>query len=213
MQVQDEDPNYITDDKPNEKPVAEDKASRWGAYRDEGLPTKHTEINVNGSIPEGEETPDVIIDEADCISDNPMAELLQYHYNFGHTPFSKLQQMAKRKIIPKHLAECNMPVCTACAYAKATKRNWRPKTAKAYKPIKPTKPGQVVSVNQLVSPMPGLIAQMTGLLTKKRYKYATVFVDQFLGLGFVYLQKEVSVEETVEAKNASTLFQLVYSMN
>ena len=91
---------------------------------------------------------------------------------------------------------------------KATKRNWRPKTAKAYKPIKPTKPGQIVSVDQLVSPMPGLIAQMTGFITKKRYKYATVFVDQFSGLRFVYLQKETSVEETVEAKNAFERYAL-----
>ena len=29
-----------------------------------------------------------------------------------------------------------------------------------------------------------------------------MFVDQFSGLGFVYLQKKASVEETVEAKNA-----------
>ena len=59
-----------------------------------------------------------------------------------------------------------------------------------------------MSVDQLVSPTPGLIAQMTGFLTKKRYKYATVFVDHFSGHGFVYLQKEASVEETLEAKKA-----------
>ena len=56
--------------------MAENEASGWGAYREDGLPTKHTEINLNGSIPEGEETPDIIINEADCISDNPVAELL-----------------------------------------------------------------------------------------------------------------------------------------
>ena len=43
---------------------------------------------------------------------------------------------------------------------------------------------------------------MTNFLKKKRYKYATVFVDQFSGLGYVYLQKEPSTEETVEAKVA-----------
>ena len=40
------------------------------------------------------------------------------------------------------------------------------------------KPGKVVSVDQMVSPVPGLIAQMVGFLMKQRYKYATVFVDQ-----------------------------------
>ncbi|KAI2502104.1 hypothetical protein MHU86_12334 [Fragilaria crotonensis] len=43
---------------------------------------------------------------------------------------------------------------------------------------------------------------MTGFLTTKRYKYATVFVDQFSRLGFVYLQKTASAEETIEAKKA-----------
>ena len=41
---------------------------------------------------------------------------------------------------------------------------------------------------------------MTGRLTKKRYKYATVFVDQASKLSYVYLQKTASVEETLEAK-------------
>ena len=53
---------------------------------------------------------------------------------------------------------------------------------------KDLKPGEVVSVDQLVSPTPGLIAQMIGFLTKQRYKYTTVYVDQATGLGFVHLQ-------------------------
>ena len=54
----------------------------------------------------------------------------------------------------------------------------------------------------MVSPTPGLIAQMTGKLTTKRYKYATVFVDHFYRLSYVYLQKTATVEETLESKKA-----------
>ena len=54
----------------------------------------------------------------------------------------------------------------------------------------------------MVSPVPGLIAQMVGFLTKQRYKYATVFVDQGSRMGFVYLQKTCSAEETIKAKRA-----------
>ena len=54
----------------------------------------------------------------------------------------------------------------------------------------------------MVSPVPGLIAQMVGFLTKQRYKYATVFVDQVSRMGFIYLQKTSSAEETIEAKRA-----------
>jgi len=57
-------------------------------------------------------------------------------------------------------------------------------------------------VDQLESPTPGLIAQITGKLTTKRYKYATVYVDQRSRFGFVYLQKTSSAEETIEGKKA-----------
>ena len=67
---------------------------------------------------------------------------------------------------------------------------------------KTLKPGEVISVDQMVSPVPGLIAQMVGFLTRQRYKYATVFVDQASHMAFIYLQKTCSVEETIEAKRA-----------
>ena len=66
----------------------------------------------------------------------------------------------------------------------------------------PSMPGQVVSVDQLVSPVPGLIAQMTGFITKQRYKYATVYIDQFSSFSFVYLQCTASAQETLQSKQA-----------
>ena len=58
----------------------------------------------------------------------------------------------------------------------------------------------MVSVDQLVSPVPGLIAQMTGFTTKRRYKYATVYIDQFSGFSFVCLQQTASAQETLQSK-------------
>jgi hypothetical protein len=43
---------------------------------------------------------------------------------------------------------------------------------------------------------------MRGFLTRQRYKVATVFVDHYSRLSFVYLQKSTSGEETVQAKRA-----------
>ena len=203
-------PDYIPDegeDDTNTENVPE--ADPDPGWEHSELPSKHTEINLNPSTPEGGvEPPQVITDEEDRVKETPVAELLRLHYNFGHTPFSKLQQMAKRGVLPSRLAKCYIPICSACQYAKATKRKWRPKTSKNYKPFKATAPGQVVSVDQLVSPTPGLIAQMSGFITDKRYKYATVFVDQFSGMGYIYLQKEASVEETLEAKKAFERYAL-----
>jgi hypothetical protein len=52
------------------------------------------------------------------------------------------------------------------------------------------------------SPTPGFIAQMTGILTTKCYEYATVYVDQYSSVGFLYLQKTASAEETLLGKMA-----------
>jgi hypothetical protein len=43
---------------------------------------------------------------------------------------------------------------------------------------------------------------MSGFLTMKRYKYATVYVDQASRLSFVWLQKTATAEETLEGKTA-----------
>ena len=48
----------------------------------------------------------------------------------------------------------------------------------------------------------GLIAQMTGFRTTKRYRYATVYIDQGSRLSFTYLQKTATAEETFEGKQA-----------
>jgi hypothetical protein len=68
-------------------------------------------------------------------------------------------------------------------YGKASRKAWRGKTAKASPEPQTLQPGDVVSVDQMVSPILGLVAQISGILTTKRYKYATVFVDQALRLG------------------------------
>ncbi|KAI2507907.1 hypothetical protein MHU86_6565 [Fragilaria crotonensis] len=130
-----------------------------------------------------------------------MAELLMLHHQYGHVPMKKLQTMAEQGILPRRLAKCRTPICTACLYAKATRRPWRGKTRKnLIDEGTPVRPGQIVSVDQLVSPTPGLIAQMTGFLTTKRYKYATVYVDQFSRMGYVYLQKTASAEKLSMAR-------------
>ena len=60
----------------------------------------------------------------------------------------------------------------------------------------------MVSVDQLVSPVPDLITQMTGVIRKQHYKYATICVDQFSGFSFIYLQQTASAQETLESKQA-----------
>jgi len=94
----------------------------------------------------------------DMIMTKSEAQLLQYHRNFGHIPFTKLQIMAEQGILPRNLAKCNIPVCSACMGGMMTRKNWRNNPRKQYKAANVTKPGERVSVDMLVSPTPGLIA-------------------------------------------------------
>ena len=63
-------------------------------------------------------------------------------------------------------------------------------------------PGKQVFVDQLVSPTPGLIAQLSGNLTKQWYMYATIYIDHFSQYFFLHLQKTASVDETLQGKIA-----------
>ena len=92
---------------------------------------------------------------------------------------AKMQSMAKRGLLPKKLAKSQIPTCTSCLYGKATRRPWRtkPKVGQQGGKLRTaSEPGQCISIDQLESSTPGLIAQIKGWLTKKRYKVATILL-------------------------------------
>ena len=120
----------------------------------------------------------VVVDEEDHQESTPEAELLMAHHRFQHISISKLQEMAHQGILLQRLAQCKIPSCSVCLYGKATKRAWPLKQERQGQQNQILKPREVISVDQMVSPVPGLIAQMIGFLTKQHYRYATVFIDQ-----------------------------------
>jgi len=94
-----------------------------------------------------------------------------------------------------------------------TKIPWRGKETKAsHEVFIATKPGECVSIDQMVSIEDGLFAQLKGRLTKRRYKCATIFFDHFSRLRFVHLQSDDSSEETIEAKRAFETFAAKHSV-
>ena len=64
----------------------------------------------------------------------------------------------------------------------------------------------MVSVDQLESTTPSFVAQLKGLLTMQSYNYATIFVDQYSKLSFVFLQNRITSAETVLAKQSFKCF-------
>ena len=94
------------------------------------------------------------------------------------------------------------PFCSACQYGKMTKCRWRVKGDDKNATKTATWPKQIVSVDQLESNSIGFTAQLKGKLTQQWYKYATVFVDQFSGYTFIYLQRCITSKEMVMVKHA-----------
>jgi hypothetical protein len=129
------------------------------------------------------------------------SELKRWHIRLGHLPFANIRLMAARKEIPSRLANCRIPKCQSCLYGRATKRPWRTKGQPGtIEPV--TAPGQCVSVDQLESPVARFVGQNKGFFFRKRYKVATVFVDHFSRLSYVYLQESTKGVQTLAAKRS-----------
>ena len=92
------------------------------------------------------------------------------------------------------------PVCPACQYSTMHHKLWRTKGGITNQAKVPMRLGQIVSVDQLESTTLGFIAQLKGKLTKQGYHYATIFVDQYSRLSYIFLQRNIMSDETVQAK-------------
>ncbi len=102
---------------------------------------------------------------------------MQWHYRLGHLTFPKLKQLALNSEISKKLAKVTPPKCAGCIFGAMTKIPWHGKETKAsHKVFTATKPGECISVGQMVSTEVGFFAQIKGKLNKKRYSCATIFL-------------------------------------
>jgi hypothetical protein len=182
--------NLVSDDEASEDEDETRQSSRESmnveevelSSKQDGQTSQQCEFNLDG--PEGTETvrtPTIIDDEEDSPKlESVAAEFLKKHHCLNPLSMAKMQVMAKQGILSKRWAKCDIPMCTSCLSGKATRRPWRTKPKKDSQESKlrtATEPGQCIGVDQLDSRTPGLIAQVKGWLTKKRYQAATIFVD------------------------------------
>ena len=112
--------------------------------------------------------------------ENLPADLLIWKYRLGHLSFKMINTMDTIGLFPKRIATAPIPKCAGYMFSATTKKPWRKKGAAGRHVVRTTKitqQGQCVSVDQLESTQVGFIAQLKGIPTKKRYRYATIFVD------------------------------------
>lgn len=114
-----------------------------------------------------------------------------------------MKALARTGALPCKFANCEVPMCQACSYGKAKRTPWRTKAQpKDISPKIIQHPGDCVSVDQMESRTPGLIAQLKGTPMKARYVAATVFVDHVSRFSYVHLMKDMTSAKTLKAKLA-----------
>ena len=109
--------------------------------------------------------------------------LLHWHNRLGHLPFKTIKHMAQSGLLDKRIASIRTtPFCPGCQYGKQSRKAWRKRRTHKHKPRKfqAAQPGDLVCVDTLSSTtIPGLVPQLRGKPTNKRFYFATIFVDVF----------------------------------
>ena len=191
----DEDYNWVLQDDPIRKdPLRFDF--------DPDKPGEPPSFNTTDHLPHSPVIPSNTTEDQ---NDTAKHELLRLHHRLGHMSFTHIRQMLQIQTGSGRLLTCPLPVCSACLFGKAVKRAWRVKGSAPTLKIA-TKPGQIVSVDQLESSTAGLIAHCKGHPTTKRFTCATVFVDHFSRLAYLHMQESTGAVETLAAKHAFELF-------
>ena len=144
--------------------------------------------------------------EINITAKSDQVELLQWHYKLGHFSFIKLQYLPKLGILSRRLITVKPPICSGCLYWAMHRVPWRRKGKKENEIREATEPGQCVSVDQMESTTPALIAQLKGRLTTQRYNSATIFVNHYSKLRYIYLHTSLSSLETEETKRSFKAF-------
>ena len=137
--------------------------------------------------------------------DRNQRELLQLHECFNHViSITDLQLLAAAGHFPKRLSTCTRPACATCCYGKARKKPWRSKGKhnKAILDCMRKLPGEIAYTNIMTSSVPGLIPQMVGFLTSRKFHYISFFVDDSSDYTFVHHQESTSADDTILAKRA-----------
>ena len=98
-----------------------------------------------------------------------------------------------------------MPCLNFWNYPQKTLEN-KPKRIKSIRRKPDDVPGKKTSMDHPVSAKPGVILQMSGFLTNLMINGGTMFVDHYFGHIYVFLIKNLALEETLYAKEAYEIF-------
>lgn len=195
--------NVVSDTEDNQDlDLDSDSSTSEGVIEPPLLASKPRPITFETRVEPDMIPPDTIMEE----QKSPLQLFTYWHNRLNHLSPKRMIKMAEAGLLPRVISKVRFPTCPSCNIGKATRRPWRHKQSRTtkHKQKVPTikAAGDCVSVDQLQSTTPGLIAQLRGFITKQRYHYATIFVDHYSDLGFVHLQRTSNMIETLQAKEA-----------
>ena len=112
--------------------------------------------------------------------------------------------MATMGVFDSNIASCQPPVCASCMFGCAHKKPWRVKRKEKYviRSESETAAGDNTSLDALTSITPGIIPQMSGILTSDRFWAATVFVNHATSYMYTHLQRGQTLIKYIEVKAA-----------
>ena len=126
--------------------------------------------------------------------------LLNWHYRLSHLHFAKIQDLAQHGILPKHISSCPHPICRSCQLGKAHLRSSPNINDVRHIDHDDLQPGDKVSVDQIESSTPGLVAISRGKPTNATYHAASVYVDHASRYTFVKMHYSTGGTKAVEGK-------------
>jgi hypothetical protein len=195
--------NYQKDVSASEGANADDRTVKMGNLPLPPLQEEFSRVTRQRQLTFEPSPPTKGAEDIQLLAAGKQAKLMQWHYHLSHLTFPKLKQLTLNGKIPKKLAKVLPPKCAGCLFGAMTKLPWQGKETKAnHKVFVVTKPGECILVDQMTSTEIGVYAQLKGKLTKKRYKYTTVFVNHFSRLQFVHLQLNDKSNKTLTANFA-----------
>jgi hypothetical protein len=62
--------------------------------------------------------------EPDDLRVDPSALMLRWHHWLSHVSMKRIKLMTQNGQLPKSLANCQIPLCQACKYGKASRQKW-----------------------------------------------------------------------------------------
>ena len=140
--------------------------------------------------------------------------LLTIHEKLGNLSFATLKLMAWCHLIPKDLANVDLPYCPGCAYGKVHHHQWQYKYIRNRKQLRQARvPRVMVSIDQLLSPTPGFVPIHRGSSTVKQYIGATIFVGYLFDFTYCHFMIEMTAASTVEEKKAVERIFATHNVN